>query len=188
MKSLCHLAQGIASLQGSSASPERVFIATLALLSCQESATTSTSEKYWTYFPDPPTSQVVTWNSDPIRVNTDQPHLLGGSYPSYDKDHYPINFNYTFRGLTDDLPLCFNFPHSHTSDLITPSKEGCVGASKKAILTDSPAPKFSDKTGDWLVWILQAHIPGVPDPYKSLFLNAPPKYPNCIDVALSDVI
>ncbi|KAB0338590.1 hypothetical protein FD755_025207 [Muntiacus reevesi] len=35
IKSLCHQAQGIASLQGSSASPERVFIAMLALLSCQ---------------------------------------------------------------------------------------------------------------------------------------------------------
>lgn len=187
IKSLCHQAQGIASLQGSSASPERVFIAMLALLSCQASATSSTSEKYWAYFPGPLTFQVVTWNSDPIRVNTDQPHLLGGSYSSYDKDHYPINFNYTFRGLTDDLPLCFNFPHSHTSDLITPSKEGRVGASK-TILTDSPASKFSDNTGDRLVWILQAHMPGVLDPYKSLFLNAPPKYPNCIDVAPSDVI
>ena len=113
---------------------------------------------------------------------------MGGPYTSYNKDHYPINFNYTFRGLTDDLPLCFNFPGSHTSDLITPSKEGCIGASEKAILTDSPASKFSDKTGDWLVWILQACIPGVLDPYKSLFLNAPPKYPNCIDVAPSDVI
>ncbi|KAB0338612.1 hypothetical protein FD754_024453 [Muntiacus muntjak] len=37
IKSLCHQAQGIASLQGSSASPERVFIAMLALLSCQNS-------------------------------------------------------------------------------------------------------------------------------------------------------
>ena len=110
MKSLCRQAQGIASLQGSSASPERVFIAMLALLSCQASATSSTSEKYWAYFPDPLTFQEVTQNKDPIPVNTDQPHLLGGSYTSYNKDHYPINFNYSFRGLTDDLPLCFNFP------------------------------------------------------------------------------
>ena len=84
IKSLCHQIQGIASLQGSSASPEGVFIAMLALLSCQASATPSPSEEYWAYFPDPPTFQVVTWNSDPIRVNTDQPHLLGGSYTSYD--------------------------------------------------------------------------------------------------------
>ncbi|KAB0384060.1 hypothetical protein FD755_005977, partial [Muntiacus reevesi] len=35
IKSLCHQAQRIAFLQGSSASPERVFIAMLALLSCQ---------------------------------------------------------------------------------------------------------------------------------------------------------
>ena len=110
MKSLCRQAQGIASLQGSSASPKRVFIAMLALLSCQASATSSTSEKYWAYFPDPLTFQEVTQNKDPIPVNTDQPHLLGGSYTSYNKDHYPINFNYSFRGLTDDLPLCFNFP------------------------------------------------------------------------------
>ena len=112
------------------------------------------------------------------------PHLLRGSYTSYDIDHYPINFNCTFRGLTDDLPLRFNFPRN----LITPSKEGYAGASKKAILTDSPASKFSDKTGDWLVWMLQAPMPVVLDSCKSLFLNAPPKYPNCVDVAPSDVI
>ena len=76
-KSLCHLAQGIASLQGPSASPERVFIAMLALLSCQASPTSSTSEKYWAYFPDPLTFQVVTWNSDPIRVvSWEDPILL----------------------------------------------------------------------------------------------------------------
>ncbi|KAJ1063273.1 hypothetical protein K5549_014176 [Capra hircus] len=35
IKTLCHQAQGIASLQGSPVSPEKVFIAMLALLSCQ---------------------------------------------------------------------------------------------------------------------------------------------------------
>ena len=30
-------------------------------------------------------------------------------------------------------------------------------------------------------------MPGVLDPYKSLFLKAPPEYPNCDDVAPSDV-
>ena len=134
IKSLCGQAHGIASLQGSSASPERVFIAMLALFSCQINATSSTSEKYWAskkkkknwaYFPDPPSFQVVTWNNDPTRVSTNQPNLLGGSYTSYNKDHYPINFNCTFRGLTDDLPLCFNFPRN----LISPFKEGCVARS-----------------------------------------------------------
>ena len=38
IKGLCHQAQGIVSLQGSSVSPEKVFIAMLALLSCQVSA------------------------------------------------------------------------------------------------------------------------------------------------------
>ena len=129
-----------------------------------------------------------------LTVNTNKPHLLRGSYTSYDKDYYPINFNYTFRVLTDDPPPCFSFPR----DLTTPSKEGCVRASKKAILTDSPASKFSDKTRDQkkkkererdrLVWILQACMPGVLDSYKILFLNAPPKYSNCVDVAPSDII
>ena len=35
VKTLCHQAQEMASLQGSLSSPERVFIAILALLSCQ---------------------------------------------------------------------------------------------------------------------------------------------------------
>lgn len=137
------------------------------------------------WFPDLPSSYL---EQDPIRVHTNQPHLLGGSSTSYDKDHYPINFNYTFRGLTDDLPVCFNFPPSHTKSFIIPTKNGCIGAFKKAILTDSPTSKFTYKKGDWSVWILQARMPRVLDPYKSLFFNAPRKYPNCIDVAPLDIV
>uniref|UniRef100_A0AC11DSY5 Uncharacterized protein n=1 Tax=Ovis aries TaxID=9940 RepID=A0AC11DSY5_SHEEP len=39
IKTLCHQAQRIASLQGSSTSPEKVFTAVLALLSCQDYST-----------------------------------------------------------------------------------------------------------------------------------------------------
>lgn len=60
IKALCHQAQGIASPQGSPASPEKVFVAMFALLSCQVSTSSPTPEKYWAYFPDPPTLQVVT--------------------------------------------------------------------------------------------------------------------------------
>ena len=109
IKTLCHQARGMTSLQGSPASPEKMFIAMLALLSCQVSASPIPA-KYWAYLPDPPTFQVVTWNNEPIRVNADQPQLLGAFYTSYTKDKYPVNFNYTFRGLIDDLPVCFNFP------------------------------------------------------------------------------
>ena len=45
IKMLCHQLQGIASLQGSPVSPERVFIAMLALLSCQVSASSPAPEK-----------------------------------------------------------------------------------------------------------------------------------------------
>ena len=66
IKSLCHstrnsFSAGILSLSW------KGFYCYACLLSCQASATSSTSEKYWAYFPDPPTFQVVTWNSDPIR-------------------------------------------------------------------------------------------------------------------------
>ena len=88
IKMLCHQAQGIASLQGSPTSPEKVFIAMLALLSCQVSTSSPTPEKYWAYFPDPPTFQVVTWNSDLLRVHTNQPQLLEGSYTSHTTDKY----------------------------------------------------------------------------------------------------
>ena len=126
--------------------------------------------------------QVVTWNSDPIRVHTNQPQLLGGSYASYTEDKYPVNFSYTFKGLTDDLPVCFNFPFDHTGSFITPTKEGCIGASKKAIITDSPSLNYRS------VWILLARMPGILDPYKSLLSKSPPKYPNCHNAAPSDVI
>ncbi|XP_025128657.2 uncharacterized protein LOC112581251 [Bubalus bubalis] len=181
IKTLCHQEQGIASPQVSPASLERVFITMLALLSCQVTASSPTPEKYCAYLPDPPIFQVVTWNSDPIRVHTNKPRLLGGSYASYTKNEYPINLNYTFRGLTDDLPICFNFP-SHTGNFITPTKAGCIGASKKAIITDSPFLTFRS------VWVLLARMPGVLDPYESLHIHAPPEYPNCRRVAPLDAI
>ena len=130
VKALCHQAWRIASSQGSPASPEKMFIAMLALLSCQVSASPIPT-KYWTYLPDPPTFQVVTWNNDPIRVNTDQPQLLGGFYTSYTKDKYPINCNYTFRGLTDELPVCFNFPTSKTGHFITPLRKAVLELLKR---------------------------------------------------------
>ena len=60
IKTLCHQAQGIASPQDSSTSPERMFIAMLALLSCQISASSPAPENCWAYFPDPQNFQVVT--------------------------------------------------------------------------------------------------------------------------------
>ena len=180
IKTLCHQAQGIASLQGSPASPEKIFIAMLALLSCQVSASPIPT-KYWACVPDPPTFQVVTWNNEPTRVNTDQPQLLGGSYTSYIRDKYPINFTYTFRGLTGDFPVCFNFPNDPRS-FITPTNEGCVGASKKIIITDSWSLHHRS------AWVLLARMPGILDPYVTLHFKSPPKYPNCYKVAPSDKI
>ena len=54
------------SSQGSPASPEKIFIAMLALLSCQVSASPIPA-KYWAYLLDPPTFQVVSWNNEPIQ-------------------------------------------------------------------------------------------------------------------------
>lgn len=161
IKTLYHQARGMTSLQGSPNSPEKVFIAMLALLSCQVSAS-PISGKYWAYLPDPPTFQVVSWNNEPIRVNTDQPQLLGGFYTSYTKDKYPINFNHTFWGLIDDLPVCFNFP-SNPKSFITPTKEGCIGASTKIIITYS-SKIDSQSLHHWVVWVLVARLPGIRDP------------------------
>ena len=186
IKTLCHQARGITSLQGSPTSPEKMFIAMLALLSCQVSASSPTPEKYWAYFPDPPTFQVVTWNSDPLRVHTNQPQLLGGSYTSYTTDEYPINFNFTFRGLADDLPVCFNFP-SDIESFIIPPKEGCVGASKKAVLTHSPASGIEHR-GRLALWVLQARMPGALDPHELIIHRPPPGYPSCYNTEPSDAI
>ena len=166
IKTLCHQARGMTSLQGSPASPEKMFIAMLALLSCQVSASPIPA-KYWAYLPDPPTFQVVTWNNEPIRVNADQLQLLGAFYTSYTKDKYPINFNYTFRGLIDDLPVCFNFPNNPKS-FITPTKEGCIGASTKIIVTDS-SKIDSQSLRHRVVWVLVARLPGIRDPCDPAF-------------------
>ena len=63
IKTLCHQEQGIASLQGFSTSPEKVFIVMLALLSCQVGVSSPTPENFGAYFPGPPTFQVVMWSS-----------------------------------------------------------------------------------------------------------------------------
>ena len=157
-----------------------MFITMLALLSCQVSASPIPT-KYWAYLPVPPTVQVVNWNNEPIRVNTDQPLLLGGSYTSYTRDKYPSNFNYTFRGLTGDFPVCFNFPNDPRS-FITLTKEGCVGASKKIIITDSWSSRHRSAC------VLLARMPGILDPYVTLHFKSPPKYPNCYKVAPSDKV
>ena len=57
IKTLCHQARGITSSQGSPASPEKMFIAMLALLSCQVSASPIPA-KYWAYLPDPQHSRL----------------------------------------------------------------------------------------------------------------------------------
>ena len=89
------------------------------------------------WFPEEDTVNLDTWEKVGKQLKT--------YYTSYVKGQYPVNLNYTFKGLTDDLPVCFSFPASHTRDLITPTKEGCIGASKKAILTDSSSSKFHKK-------------------------------------------
>ena len=101
---------------------------------------------------------------NPLRIHTNQPQLLGGSYTSHTTDKYPINFNFTFRGLTDELPVCFNFPNYIESFITTP-KEGRIGASKKAILTRSPA-SIIELRERLAVWMLQARMPGALDPTK----------------------
>ena len=77
------------------------------------------------------------------------------------------------------LPVKWNF--------ITPTKEGCVGASKKVILTESLTQK-PDFKGPWSILTLQAHMSGICDPFKSLFLEAPSEYPNCRKVTPSNAI
>jgi len=87
---------------------------------------------------------------------------MGGFYTSYTKDKYPINFNHTFWGLIDDLPVCFNFP-SNPKSFITPTKEGCIGASTKIIITYS-SKIDSQSLHHWVVWVLVARLPGIRDP------------------------
>ena len=102
---VCHRAQDIAVLQGYPPTPEKVFIAILALLACQVNTFSATPGAYWAYFPNPPPFQVVTWTNSPMRIHTTRHHAVGGSDTSYFYDIYPINLNYTFWGLTDGLSL-----------------------------------------------------------------------------------
>ena len=45
-------------------------------------------------------------------------------------------------------------------------------------MTESPAQKPNFKKPH-SVWILWAHLPRILDPHESLFVEAPPGYPNC---------
>ena len=102
---VCHQAQDIAVLQGYPPTPEKVFIAILALLACQVNTFSATPGAYWAYFPNPPPFQVVTWTNSPMRIHTTWHHAVGGSDTSYFYDIYPINLSYTFWGLTDGLSI-----------------------------------------------------------------------------------
>ncbi|XP_070313017.1 endogenous retrovirus group K member 25 Env polyprotein-like [Odocoileus virginianus] len=170
IKNLTRQAQTVA---GPGASPEQLFLAILAILSCQVSMVTPFSSQsesgiYWAYFPDPPTLQVVPWTESPLRVTTNAPRLLGGSWTSHSLKSYPINLNFSFHGLVEGIPICFNFPLEGTRGLITPTKEGCVQTSKKAIITDSPLNK-GKKGSKRFVWVLLGQMPGISDEIQTQF-------------------
>lgn len=133
---VCHPAQDIPAPTGHAPTPEKPFIAILALLACQVNTSSATPGIYWTYFPSPTPFLGVTWAKSPMQIHTPRPHPLGGWYTSYFYDNYPINLNFTFWGRTDGLSLSFNFPYN--KNLIMPLKEKYIGASKKAVKTELP--------------------------------------------------
>ena len=60
--------------------------------------------------------------------------------------------------------------------MITQSKVGCVGASKKAIITDSPTNGQKNR----YVWSMFLRLPGILDPYIQIKDKAPPPYSKCL--------
>ncbi|KAL0628439.1 LOW QUALITY PROTEIN: envelope glycoprotein [Plecturocebus cupreus] len=84
-------AANLVAEQGTPRSPSVMFVAMLAILSCQVPMGQSASQVLWAYVPDPPVLRPVTWN-DP-------------SFPVYLNDTSSANYFYVDQAASP--PMCF---------------------------------------------------------------------------------
>lgn len=82
VKMLTKTAEEIVREQGSQPAPWTMFLAILAIISCQV-LTVSGSTVNWAYVPRPPVLQPVTWDSKPVPVYNNSTFILDGMSSSF---------------------------------------------------------------------------------------------------------
>ncbi|KAK1335275.1 hypothetical protein QTO34_004860 [Cnephaeus nilssonii] len=75
LKKLTTDAQQVVKEQGVQVTPSNLFLAMMALVSCQVSM--AAAETYWTYVPDPPVVNPATWTGESVPVFTNNTNVVG---------------------------------------------------------------------------------------------------------------
>ncbi|KAL0615970.1 envelope glycoprotein, partial [Plecturocebus cupreus] len=97
-------AASLVTEQGTPCSPSVMFVAMMAILSCQVPVGQSASEVLWAYVPDSPVLRPVTWNDSSFPVYLNDTLMLG--FPS--STHItPQSANYSYVAQAASLPMCF---------------------------------------------------------------------------------
>ncbi|XP_037693316.1 uncharacterized protein LOC119534829 isoform X2 [Choloepus didactylus] len=173
IKALTNQAEELVKHQNGVVTPSTLFIAMLAVISCQVSL--SEAATYWAYMADPPFLQPATWEDVNIPIYNNNTALLGGSSSSHIR--IQNNESFSFEGASDILPMCF----THAS--LPTNKTGCIDLQIRPRYTDSP--RFGSKVTFSQyrdMWSLAVLAPGVPN---SLFAthtttsSPPTNFPPC---------
>ncbi|KAL0588634.1 envelope glycoprotein [Plecturocebus cupreus] len=102
MKRLSAEAARLVDSQNTPCTPAMMFIAVLAILSCQVPGDRSENQALWAYVPDPPALRPVTWNDPSFPVYLNDTSILG--FPS--SSHItPQVAKYDFTAQAADPPI-----------------------------------------------------------------------------------
>lgn len=140
IKKLTSEAETLVSARGHQPTPEALFLAMLALLSCQVPFANA-NFSYWAYFPDPPLLHLASWGSQNIKVFTNNSDLMGGISNSLIPHRTSDKID--FEGFADDAPLCFV-----VTGVPLP---GCLPINYRTFLTDSPTDNIYKRN----IWNLE---------------------------------
>lgn len=76
------------------------------------------AEVFWTYLPNPPLLHPVTWQDPPVPVYVNNTKILG--LPSASHIWPQWSQNYTYMGISNSLPICFERADKNSRSLCTP--------------------------------------------------------------------
>ncbi|KAL0611964.1 envelope glycoprotein, partial [Plecturocebus cupreus] len=104
LKTLSLEVASLVAAQGTPHSPSVMFVAMMAILSCQVPVVQPESQVLWAYVPDPPVLRPVTWNDPSFPVYLNDTSVLG--FPS--STHItPQSVNYSYVAQAASLTMCF---------------------------------------------------------------------------------
>lgn len=106
LKKMTQEAERIVQHSGQKLTPSTLFLAMLAVISCQ---VTTANYTYWTYIPNPPLLQAISWGEAEVIVYTNETQWMPGPYDS----SLPQHLGEEGKDLTtvgSGLPVCIGMP------------------------------------------------------------------------------